>query len=211
MNKFGNALGLQCYEEYLTSFSKWVENKTSSNSHPSPALVEFTRLNWARTQRLIKTLVLDQELISATHSLNHEYSFVVITEAWCGDSAQILPYIAAWVKLFGERAKLFIALRDEQHQLMDLHLTEGARAIPKLIIIDEVLQKEVSVWGPRPIPAQQLVMEWKKNPKGRTWDELELELHTWYAKDKGKALQEEWINIVKLLKENENSIIKKSA
>ena len=43
-------------------------------------------------------------------------------------------------------------------------------------------------WGPRPDPAQQMVMDFKNNPTG-TRDEMVERLHSWYAKDKTHATQ----------------------
>ena len=57
---------------------------------------------------------------------------MVITENWCGDSAQNLPYlkIASCNPLIDFR----IILRDDNLDIMDLYLTDNkSRSIPKLI------------------------------------------------------------------------------
>lgn len=41
---------------------------------------------------------------------------------------------------------------------MDLHLTNGGRAIPKLIVFDENDNK-IFQWGPRPVEAQNLLQD----------------------------------------------------
>lgn len=120
-------------------------------------------MNWARTQRIHKTILLNQELKKAAEKLQHIYTWIVITEAWCGDSAQNLPVIAAIVNLNPEKIKLHILLRDENPELMDNYLTNGTRAIPKLIAVNETISKEAFVWGPRPLPAQEMLLQWKKN------------------------------------------------
>ncbi len=211
MKNICKALGLMSYEEYSKAFENWVANGQTSGSNSSAARVAFTRLNHVRTRRLQKTMPADPELKNAVKELQHQYSFVVLTEAWCGDSAQVLPFIADWVSFFGLKARLFIALRDEHPALVNLYHTNGAKAIPKLIIINETLQEEAAVWGPRPAPAQQLVMDWKANPDGKTWEMMELELHNWYTKDKGQTMRKEWIGIMEMLQSAEQAYFKKSA
>ena len=73
-------------------------------------------------------------------------------------------------------------------------------------MIDETTRQEVLVWGPRPQPAQEIVLEWKKDPRGRSWDQLEKELHTWYAKDKGQTMQKELEEILDQLIAQERNV-----
>ncbi|MBT9484493.1 thioredoxin family protein [Sediminibacterium sp.] len=196
MSALLTALGHYTYESYLKKFEDWVQKGLTSSSNASPALVEFTKLNWARSQRIHKTIALNPDMIKAAEKLNHTYTWMVITEAWCGDSAQILPVIAEIAKLNPEKIKLYILLRDGNPDLIGNYLTNGAKAIPKLIAVNETLEKEAFVWGPRPSAAQELLQNWKKNPAGRNWDDFEKELHSWYAKDKTQAIQTEFIQLL---------------
>ena len=192
-------LGLYTYERYLESFEFWAQNGLNSNPNSPESLVEFTKLNWARSKRLHKTIELSPVLKHALENINHTYSWIVITEAWCGDSAQNLPVIAAIAKLNPEKIKLYVVLRDENPELMNNYLTKGARAIPKLIAIDEHSGKEVFTWGPRPAPAQQMLYDWKNAHGNISWNEFEKNLHSWYAKDNTKAIQGEFERILKSL------------
>ena len=185
-------VGLYTYESYLNQFNQWVHQGQTSSKDTSSALVEFTKLNWARTQRLHKTILLNPGIKKAVEKIDHVYTWIVITEAWCGDSAQNLPVIAEIAKLNPKKIKLYIVLRDENPELMSKYLTEGARAIPKLIVIDDTLNNEVFTWGPRPKPAQEILKEWQRNPTGRSWEDFEKDLHSWYAKDKTKTIQSEF-------------------
>ncbi len=188
--------GLLTYENYIKAFENWVETGTSSAAISTPSLTEFTRLNWARTKRLNKTIELRPEFMKLVDQLPHTYTWIVLTEAWCGDSAQSLPVIAAIAALDPNKIKLLIALRDQHTGLMDQHLTNGARSIPKLISIDDVMGTENFEWGPRPADAQVLLTAWKKNPGARSWDEFEKELHSWYAQDKTNSIQQEFIDLL---------------
>ena len=200
MSTLLKSLGLFTYESYLKHFAEWVKNGETSSLNPSQALVDFTKLNLSRTQRIHKTISISPALKKAVENLEHSYTWMVITEAWCGDSAQNLPVIAELAKLNPDKIKLYILLRDENAELMENYLTNGARAIPKLIAVNDTLGKDAFVWGPRPAYAQELLTAWKNNPGGKTWDEFEKELHGWYAKDKSTSIQEEFIHIFSTLK-----------
>lgn len=192
-------LGLYTYESYMKAFENWVRNKQSSKPNASEYLIEFTRLNLVRTQRLHKTIEMEPALRKAVLTIQHVYSWIVLTEAWCGDSAQNLPIIAELEKLNPEKIKLYITLRDGNPDLMNNYLTNGTKSIPKLIAFDDTLGKEVFTWGSRPAPAQQMLNDWKRNPQKKTWAEFEKDLHTWYAKDKTKAIQSEFLAILSQL------------
>ena len=60
---------------------------------------------------------------------------MVISEGWCGDAAQILPVINK-MALVSNKIEFRIVLRDENPALMDAFLTNGGKAIPKVIMID---------------------------------------------------------------------------
>lgn len=192
-------IGIYSYEGYLKMFEHWAQNLQSSKPDASEALIEYTRLNWVRTQRIHKTILLNPELEEAVKKIQHNYSWLVLTEAWCGDSAQNLPVIAEIAKLNPEKIKLYILLRDENPGLMDKYLTNGSRAIPKLVAINETLSKEAFIWGPRPAPARELLNNWKRDPAARSRDEFEKNLHGWYAKDKANTLQAEFLELVRKL------------
>jgi hypothetical protein len=88
-------------------------------------------------------------------------------------------------------------LRDEHLDMMDAHLTNGSRAIPKVIILDSQLD-EVTNWGPRPKALQALVIDWMKDP-GLTHEDWSEKVHAWYAKDKTQEIQTEFVNLLKNL------------
>ena len=85
----------------------------------------------------------------------------MITESWCGDSAQNLPVIAKLAQL-NSNIDFKIVLRDSNLEFMDLHLTNTSRAIPKLVVFDEN-NNELFQWGPRPVEAQNLFSRLKND------------------------------------------------
>jgi hypothetical protein len=103
--------------------------------------------------------------------------------------------LAEMAALNPEKIDLHIVLRDKNPALINRYLTDGARAIPKLVATHAQSDQEIFVWGPRPKPAQDLLRAWKKDPLGRSWDAFEEELHRWYAHDKQQTIQQEFLAI----------------
>ena len=143
---------------------------------------------WEKIGRITSELnekLLDQKLPT---------TWLVITEGWCGDAAQNLPFVAKMAELNSNIDLRFI-LRDEHLELMDEFLTKGGRSIPKLIALDSSTLQVLGTWGPRPEPMQKLAMN-NKASKEKTYAELNQEMHLWYAKDKGLTLQLEFLAIL---------------
>lgn len=180
-------------------FIHWVEGlvssgKTSGSKQPKE-LVNFTKLNLKRMQRIAKTTQIKNHLGEVLSANVIPQYWTVITEAWCGDSAQILPVLNKITEFSQGKIKLNIVFRDQNPELMEKYHTNGSKSIPKLIAVDS-FGNELFTWGPRPKPAQAILDEWKKNPQGRSWDDFERELHSWYAHDKTLTIQKEFGEIL---------------
>lgn len=193
MENYSEEKGVFNYSEYEKAFSKWVENHESSSHPEDSTLADFTKLNWNRSNRIHNTVHIHESLAQKIKSLQKKYEWWVITESWCGDSAQSLPIIAELAMLNPEKISLTIFLRDKNPELMDNHLSGNSRSIPKFIVLDENTTHELGVWGPRPIPAQHILQDWKKREDPKSWGEFEHDLHSWYAKDKTQTLQNEFL------------------
>ena len=171
------------YEEY----SKLLEEEMAQNRTTGPDqnewLVEYARLNLVRIKRLDKTTVLVDDLIQALDNLKKPQLWVVLTEGWCGDAAQIVPVIAK-VAEYSHKIGLKLLLRDENPEVMDAYLTKGTRSIPKLIAVEPEHLEELGTWGPRPRAAQEMVDNFKKSPGGRSKEEFTIMVHKWYANNK---------------------------
>lgn len=178
------------YNQYMQWLSDMVQRGITSGNKQTPALIEFTRLNHKRMERLNKTIVLEDNLLDIMVSLEGKQIWYVLAEVWCGDCAQILPVIGKISELAQGSIDLRIIQRDENPEWMEKYHTNGSKSVPKLIAFNSFGQ-ELFTWGPRPKEAQTLLINWKNSPNGKTWDDFELELHTWYAKDKTKSIQYE--------------------
>lgn len=107
---------------------------------------------------------------------------LVLAEDWCGDASNTIPAVARWVESVSGMS-LRILRRDENPALMDRYLTNGARSIPIVIVLDEDFQ-EIGHWGPRPTELQAWVMANKETmPK----EERYKEIRRWYARDRGES------------------------
>ncbi len=178
------------FESFFAYCEQLVAEGRTSGPDQSEFLVQFTKLNLQRMKRWHKTV----ELAETTHTALTQtcaQQWFVITEAWCGDSAQNLPVLARMAEESSGKIDLKILLRDEHPELIDAYLTNGGRSIPKLISFDPHNKIELFNWGPRPAGATALFMDWKTNPAGRDFEAFEKELHTWYAHDKGLEVQAE--------------------
>jgi hypothetical protein len=108
--------------------------------------------------------------------------FLVIAEDWCGDASNTVPVIARLVESTPD-LELRIIQRDRYPEVMDRYLTNGARSIPIVIVLDQDFQ-EIGHWGPRPTELQAWVMANRATlPKS----ELYPRVRKWYARDRGET------------------------
>lgn len=171
------------YKELLATLIS--EGKTTGHTQ-SETYLNYTRLNVQRMQRIDKTLQLLPETVKAATALKKHYTFLVITEGWCGDAAQSVPVMAA---MQGTSLTVTLVLRDDNPELMNRYLTNGSRSIPRLICFETASGEEQFNWGPRPAVLQELVMNLKAN--GASAEEKSLAVQKWYNADKTVSVQKE--------------------
>ena len=182
------------FTEYYQLVEKLVHNQGTTGNEQTEAMVNYTKLNYTRMKRILKTTPVAKEVINSADCLNDPLTWLVITESWCGDAAQNIPVLAK-IAEGNANINLRIILRDENPQLMDQYLTKGSRSIPKLICVDESL-KELGTWGPRPAFLQSWLYKEKTNPT-MEMSELKQQFQVWYTQDKGQTLQKEMVLLMK--------------
>ena len=182
------------HDQYLDLVEDVVAQNSTTGPNQSESMVGYTRLNFKRMKRVYKTTVITPELAEAAARLRTPCFWIVLTEAWCGDAAQSIPVLAKLAEL-NKNIELKLLLRDEHLDLMTKYLTDGARAIPKLIWITKENFQEIATWGPRPAPAQELLKTYKGNPE-ETYDEFSEKLQRWYNQDKSETLQLEMLSMI---------------
>jgi len=182
------------YQEYRNLINELLLQHKTTGPDDSDAMLHYTKMNVQRMNRVDKTVKLNEDFLDVLSGVKNKYRFLVISEGWCGDAAQIVPVFDKIATTFADKFELRFVLRDKNLPLIDAHLTNGGRAIPVLLILDEkggVVKK----WGPRPDVLQELLATWKKE----TTDMMEIaeKLHGWYAKDKTQSTQQELLEIFK--------------
>lgn len=157
--------------------------------------LHYTKMNVQRMNRVDKTVSLTEDLATTIAGLQQRYKFLVITEGWCGDAAQIVPVFNKIATASLGKIDLKFVLRDKNLPLIDAHLTNGGRAIPVLIVLNEKADQVLATWAPRPQVLQELLKEWKKEITEMPI--LAEKLHSWYAKDKTQSTQKELNEVLK--------------
>lgn len=178
------------YSEYRKLVSDLLKEDKSTGNEQSPALTNYSMLNETRMNRLEKTLKIAPENIERLKALKHDYIWLVISEGWCGDAAQLLPLFEKMVEESDGKLEMKIVLRDENEDLMNLFLTNKGKAIPKLIVIHKETGGALAHWGPRPKGAADLISNYKKE-HGAIDEQAKTDLQLWYLHDKGMSSQQE--------------------
>lgn len=177
------------YGAYLSLSAQLFSEGKTTGPKQSEALTRYTGLNLHRMKRLHKTTKLSEESLEAVQAIDNKQVWLVLTEAWCGDAAQIVPIIKELADQ-NPLIQLVFLLRDENLDIMDAHLTNGGRSIPKLIVMDEETLDELGTWGPRPTDAQAMYMDFKEKAE-ESYDTFQVKLQGWYNRNRGKDIQEE--------------------
>ncbi|WP_035483757.1 thioredoxin family protein [Gaetbulibacter saemankumensis] len=189
------------YADYRDLVRQLVEDKSTTGADKSESFVDLTKLNNNRMKRWDKTLKISDEHKFKIIDFNHSVTWLMIAESWCGDAAHVLPVINKIAEL-NDDIDLKIVLRDDNPELMDQFLTNGARSIPKMIMIDNETGDVIETYGPRPTEATNFVTRYK-NKYGKLTAEFKEDLQHWYNQNKGQNIVED---ITKLLCRLEPSV-----
>lgn len=185
-----NSLSYTAFREFVTNALQ--NDKAALNIKDD--YIAYAELNEARLHRLDKTLKVSEEATASLMNLTKKYTWVVISESWCGDAAQSVPMINKMSEVT-DKVELKIVFRDQNLELMDQFLTNGGRSIPKLIIVDAESMQVLGDWGPRPAGATKLVADYKET--NGSFDQTgAVELQKWYTKNKGQEVQNEIIELL---------------
>ncbi len=192
-NSLKNSLS---YSEYRNLVEELVVKNSTTGNEKTEALAEYTKLNDRRMKRWDKTLKVSDEALQSINQFNTKTTWLVLTESWCGDAAHVIPVINKVADL-NDNIDLRLVLRDENPDLMNAFLTNGGKAIPKLIAINEESKNVINTFGPRPSVATKLVNDYKTE-HGALTPEFKQDLQVWYNKDKGQSTIEDLIELLKV-------------
>ena len=130
--------------------------------------------------------------VAEARSTGTKHHLLVIAEDWCGDGTNTIPYLAKLADL-SRSQEIRVLRRDEHPKVIDRYLTDGARAIPIVIVLDREF-RELGHWGPRPAVLQAWVQVARKAA-----DKAQLypRIRRWYATDKGQSTLREVLALMK--------------
>ena len=77
------------YTEYRKLASKLVAQGKPTGHDLSEALAHYAELNETRMNRLEKTITISEEVKVKLVKNSKDYIWLVLSESWCGDAAQI--------------------------------------------------------------------------------------------------------------------------
>lgn len=182
------------YAEFRALVGRLAAAHRTTGPDQGPALVRFTEQNQAHLDRAY-ALPLLPELGARLRHLAAPQRWLVLAEAWCGDTAHELPLLAHLAEGSAGRVGLHVVLRSEHPTLMAAHQTDGKDSIPKLIIQDAATGRDLATWGPRPAAAQALAHRLHADPEQHT-AAIVRQMNEWYAADQGQSLQRELLALL---------------
>ncbi len=184
------------YETYKSKVQSLFDEGKVTGDTQSESLLNTTEMNLHRMKRHDAKSELSEELLALASKSTRKMTWYMLIEGWCADGSQNAPIIAKIANSLPE-VSLKIILRDENPEIMDRYLTNGGRAIPKLIAFDAETNEELGTWGPRPTAIQEKVLAYKDVYPEMEKTDFALNLHKWYAKDKSLSIQKEFIELLK--------------
>lgn len=180
------------YPDYLRKIEDQLYDIQNAGDEKDYA--KYYSINLKRIERLDKNFTLTNEQKEKLNQVIPGFQLLIITEGWCGDAAQVMPVVNVMMNELGVEQK--VVLRDENPQLMNEYLTNGAKSIPILIGVGSE-GNELFRWGPRPQHGMDLLKKHKENPQEYTDEQFHQDLQIWYNQDKGESIFEEFLSKMK--------------
>ena len=162
-----------------------------STATPYHEFVRDTVTNRELWKSMDRIVHVPEWAIAAVRAAGEKVNLLVLAEDWCGDGSSTIPYLAKLATLT-RSIEVRVLHRDEHPAVMDRYLTDGARAIPIVIILNRQLE-ELGHWGPRPADLQ----EWVRNERAKTGMKPPYpQIRRWYARDKGISTLREVLAVI---------------
>ena len=172
------------WNEYTSLFDDVLNNDNNEAPYDNPEYVNYVKMNQSRSNRWLKSDVLNEELIKKIEAIDTPQEWIVITEPWCGDAAHNVPVIA----MLSEKNPLVdfkIELRDNGKNMIDSYLTNGGKSIPKLIVRNEIGKEPFDYEGHTIVGYdddafrdfkvtgdKKFIVDAMKAPTGPAWDDF---------------------------------------
>ncbi|MEM8486686.1 MAG: thioredoxin family protein [Bacteroidota bacterium] len=180
------------YDEYLATWQAHMAMPLKGLDKNARKYLFYARYNAERSGRVESEYKMDQKLADLIDSIAAPQDWLILTEDWCVDSAYALPIISK-AAARNPHINLRILLRDDNLDIMDQHLTDGGRSIPKLIAFGAE-GTELFQWGPRPDTLKQLRETWKA--AGIEGPKLSEQGVVWYEEGGWQMVETELIDAI---------------
>lgn len=180
------------WKEYLNKFEEILNQENPEVPYNDPAFFDYLKLNNSRQNRWLKKGEINKELTEVIKRIDEKQTWYLIVEPWCGDAAHSAPFIYLMSEI-NTNITLKVVLRDTPPLMIENYLTNGGKSIPKLIIRNSA-EKDLLVWGPRPLSSQNLFQKLKD--ENADFEKTKIELQKWYNKDKGVSIQNEFTQLL---------------
>lgn len=174
---------------YLERIDQLLLRGLSTGPVQTSELLDKSKLNRQRMYRILKTAKIPEDISQLFSQIPSDVKFLVITEGWCGDAAQLLPYFQLMSESAKSKEQVRYVLRDETEYINDF-LTNGSKSIPVIVAYDQINGQVISFWGPR-TSSFTIWYDALKKSTTLTKDELSYQLHARYSQDKGSAFFED--------------------
>ncbi|RED50644.1 thioredoxin family protein [Seonamhaeicola aphaedonensis] len=177
------------YESYRTLMTHLAEHGETTGDEKSDTRINFTKLNNRRMKRWDKTLKVSEKAKKRLMTFETDVTWLVITESWCGDAAHVMPALNKIAEM-NPKITMHIVIRDNNKELINMFLTDGNQAVPKLIMIDDESGTVLDTYGPRPSEATGYVNRFKA-ANGALTPQFKEDLQHWYNNDRGMTIVED--------------------
>jgi len=180
------------FQTYLNYFEDILSQENPTHPYDNPDYFNYTKLNWSRMNRWLKHGVLTTEIKEAVSRITTPQNWMIITEPWCGDASHVVPFLQM-ISSLNPLIKVDYELRDQEPFHINDYLTNGGKAIPKLIIRDEK-GEDLATWGPRPVDCQVLYS--RLTAEKADFETVKIALQKWYNENQGKDILDEILQIL---------------
>ncbi|MCO6461688.1 MAG: thioredoxin family protein [Saprospiraceae bacterium] len=177
------------------SFARYLEKAKSDlaemTDEKDSEMKEYYKLGIQRMERMMERYVPAEEHKAILNQKKFDGKILIISEPWCGDASQVVPVLT---KFFQDQ-NVRITYRDQESSLIDDYLTNGAKSIPVVIIMNNEYEV-ISTWGARPKFGKELLTKHKENPELYTKDQFHNDLQVYYARNKGYDTIKEIVDLI---------------
>jgi hypothetical protein len=184
-------LDLAAYESRMNAYA--ARTPEPGMSEEDLEHLETAGINLQRSGRIFRTYQPAENIRDVLSGIRSPQVWMLLSEVWCGDSAQSVAQIAR-IAMLSPEVTLRILLRDDHPDIMDAYLTDGKRSIPKLVVFTRE-GIELGRWGPRPRGAESVVKQALSEgvPKKMRLEQL----HLWYGRNRGADLDAELADLLR--------------